>query len=411
MHTSFDVAIIGGGIVGIATAAELVQRHPKIAVVVLEKEPALAAHQTGHNSGVIHSGLYYKPGSAKAKTCVRGSARMRRYCQERGLPIAIVGKVVVAVDESEIPRLDELQRRGTANGVDGLRRISAAELQTIEPHARGREALHVPNAAIVDYTAVTVALADDVTAAGGMVRTGAEVRDIVREAGAWRLLVTDGEVRARVLLTCGGLWSDRLAHRAEGKRPDVRIVPFRGEYHRLRPEREELVRGLIYPVPDPRFPFLGVHFTRMVGGGVECGPNAVLAFRRDGYTKTAFSIRDSLGTATWPGFWRLAARHLSTGMGEMWRSLSKAAFARALQRLVPDVRTEDIAPIGAGVRAQALQRNGALVDDFLVILGESSLHVLNAPSPAATASMEIGREIVERCEAAGLLRSATMVSV
>ncbi|MBI5851021.1 MAG: L-2-hydroxyglutarate oxidase [Planctomycetes bacterium] len=392
----FDVAIVGGGIVGLATACAMLEAAPRTRLVVLEKEARPGMHQTGHNSGVLHSGLYYKPGSSKAKTCVLGAQRMLAYCAARRLPCRVVGKVVVAVDERELPRLDELERRGTANGVAGLRRIGADALREIEPFARGVAALHVPGAAIVDYAAVALALADDVRALGGELRLSCAVRGARRETSGWRLVTERGDVAVHRLVTCGGLWSDRLAALAEGRRQDVRIVPFRGEYWRLREDKEHWVNGLIYPVPDPRFPFLGVHFTRMVGGGVECGPNAVLALRRDGYRRGDFSIRDALSTLCWPGFWRLAARHFATGAAESWRSHRRSAFATALRRLGPPVTAEDLVPADAGVRAQALQRNGALVDDFLVVDTPDSMHVLNAPSPAATASLAIGTELASR---------------
>lgn len=402
-ESTFDVAVVGGGIVGLATARALLERVPGLRVLLLEKEAGVGAHQTGHNSGVVHSGLYYKPGSSKARCSVRGAQRMLEYCAAMRLPCRVVGKVVVAVDVSELPRLEELERRGTANGVLGLRRIGPEELREIEPFARGVAALHVPGAAIVDYRAVAESLAADLRTRGAELRVSAAVVGARREAEVWHLATASETFVARALVTCGGLWSDRLATLAEGRAPDVRIVPFRGEYWRLRAEREDWVRGLIYPVPDPRFPFLGVHFTRMVGGGVECGPNAVLAFRRDGYHRSSFSLRDTLATLSWPGFWRLASRHLATGAAEFWRSYRRAAFARALARLGPPVSADDLLPAEAGVRAQALQRDGALVDDFLVVETKDSLHVLNAPSPAATASLEIGTELAERAARAGLI--------
>lgn len=395
-ESRFDVAIVGGGIVGLATACAMLEVAPRTRLVLLEKEARPGMHQSGHNSGVVHSGLYYKPGSSKARTCVLGAQRMLAYCEARRLPCRVVGKVVVAVDERELPRLDELERRGTANGVAGLRRIGPDALREIEPFARGVAALHVPGAAIVDYAAVAQALADDVRGLGGDLRLSCALREARRETSGWRLVTDRGDVATNRLVTCGGLWSDRLAALAEGRRPDVRIVPFRGEYWRLREECEDWVRGLIYPVPDPRFPFLGVHFTRMVGGGVECGPNAVLALRRDGYRRGDFSFRDALSTLCWPGFWRLAARHFATGAAESWRSHRRSAFATALRRLGPPVTADDLVQADAGVRAQALQRNGALVDDFLVVDTPDSMHVLNAPSPAATASLAIGTELATR---------------
>jgi L-2-hydroxyglutarate oxidase LhgO len=400
---SADVAIIGAGIVGLATARELLARAPELAVVVLDQEDRVGAHQTSHNSGVIHSGLYYKPGSAKARTCVGGARRMLAFCQEQALPCRTVGKVVVATDPSEVPRLDELERRGRANGVPGLARLSPEALREREPHVRGVAALHVPSAAIVDYGLVAQRLASLVNAAGGRVVLRSAVRTIRADADVHVLTTDSGELRARFLITCAGLWSDRVTALEAGERP-ARIVPFRGEYYTLVAERESLVQGLVYPVPDPRFPFLGVHFTRMVHGGVEAGPNAVLAFARDGYRKTSFRLGDALDTLRYPAFWKLAGRYWRTGAGEVWRSLSKAAFTRALRKLVPELRAEDLRPGGSGVRAQALLPDGTLCDDFLIVERPRALHVCNAPSPAATASLAIAAEIVER---SGLARRAT----
>lgn len=356
------IAIVGGGIVGLATAWALRDLRP----VVFEKERSVGRHQTGHNSGVIHSGIYYKPGSYKAKLCVDGADRMRRFCREHSIPHEICGKVIVATDPSELPRLEELHRRGTANGV-AVERISPERLKEIEPHARGIAALHVPGTGIVDYVAVARTLASAVE-----VRTGIRVE-------------STSQLRAKLVINCAGLHSDRLA------RSRTKIVPFRGEYYEL--HRTSLVKGLIYPVPDPAFPFLGVHFTRMVGGGVEAGPNAVLAFRREGYRWGDFSLRDTLETLGYRGFRRLARKHWRMGLMEIWRSWSKPAFVRALQRLVPEVRSEDLVPAGAGVRAQALDPEGSLVEDFRIEERPGEIHVLNAPSPAATASLAIGEHI------------------
>ncbi len=391
-----DLIVVGGGVVGIATARALLQRHAGLSLALLEKEPRLAAHQTSHNSGVIHSGLYYKPGSHKARTCVQGAAEMLEFCREHGVKHAVVGKVVVATTADELPRLDELERRGRANGVPGLRRISPAELAEIEPHASGIDALHVPGAAIVDYGEVSEAIGADVSSRGGELQFGVELRGIVDAGDHYLLQTTKGEWRCRSLVTCAGLQSDRVAGLEVGRVP-ARIVPFRGEYYELVPERHDLVRGLIYPVPDPRFPFLGVHFTRMVHGGVEAGPNAVLAWRREGYTKGSLSPRDLWSTLSYPGFWRMAARHWRTAAGEVHRSWSRRAFAKALQRLVPAICATDLRPGGAGVRAQALLPNGGLVDDFLLIERPRAVHVCNAPSPAATACLAIGAEIAGRC--------------
>jgi L-2-hydroxyglutarate oxidase len=393
-----DVAVIGGGIVGLATAAALARR-PGTSVVVLEAEDRLAAHQSGRNSGVIHSGLYYKPGSMKARWCVEGREAMYRFCAEHGVAHERCGKVVIATGERELPALDELARRGAANGLAGLRRLGPDEIREHEPHATGIAGLLVPDTGIADYPAVTEALARIVAEAGGDVRTRARVHGVRRESGGVVLETASGDVSARHLVNCAGLRSDRVA-RLCGVDPAVRIVPFRGDYYEIVPERRGLVRNLIYPVPDPALPFLGVHFTRMVRGGVEAGPNAVLALRREGYRPWSFSVRDALEIGAYGGTWRMARRFWWTGMGELWRAVSKAAFVRALRRLVPELRPEDVRRRGAGVRAQAVAPNGALVDDFKVVGAERMIHVLNAPSPAATASLVIGREIATMAERA-----------
>lgn len=393
MNKPYDIAIIGGGIVGTATAMALVQRY-RVSLIVLEQESTLAAHQTGNNSGVIHSGLYYKPGSLKAKNCLVGREAMYRFCQEHGIPHDRCGKLVVAVDDSELPRLDELERRGNANGLKGVRRLKAEELREYEPHVAGIAGLLVPETGIVDYKQVTEAYARIVTEAGGIVQTDSRVTGFRRLGDEFILATRKGDVHCRQLINCGGLQCDRVA-RLCGVDPGLQVVPFRGEYYELVPERWGLVKNLIYPVPDPRFPFLGVHFTRMIHGGVEAGPNAVLALRREGYRRTSFSIRDSFQMFTYRGFWRMAWKYWRTGMGEVYRSFSKKAFHRALQRLIPELQLEDIHPHGAGVRAQALDRSGALVDDFRFVEAERMIHVLNAPSPAATASISIGQTIAE----------------
>jgi len=391
--SSFDVAVIGGGIVGLATAMALLKSPRR--VVVIEKEETVAAHQTGHNSGVIHSGLYYKPGSLKATLCMRGRLALERFCEERGIAWERCGKIVVATSREQVPQLDELERRGRANGLAGMRRIGADEIREREPHAAGIAALHVPETGIVDYKAVARAYADVVRERGGEVRTGARVV-AVRDASGERVIeTTRGEVRAKTLVSCAGLHSDRIAKMC-GVEPGVRIVPFRGEYYELVDGRASLVRDLIYPVPNPEFPFLGVHFTRMIGGGVEAGPNAVLAFKREGYTRTSFALRDAMSTATFGGFWKMAAKYWKTGVGEMWRSWSKRAFVDALRALLPEIEERDLRAAGAGVRAQALTPSGALVDDFHLVEADGQVHVLNAPSPAATASIAIGETIAER---------------
>ena len=395
MSTSFDMAVVGGGIVGLATAYRWTQTYPNDRVLLLEKESGLAAHQTGNNSGVLHSGLYYRPGSAKARTCVAGKNAIQEFCTEHGVPFEICGKIVVATDPSEFPALEELHRRGTANGVPGLRLIGPEEIHEIEPHAAGLRALHVPGSGIIDFKRVCGKLAELVEEARGEVRTGTRVLRLRDEGNDVVLETSGGSFRTSHVIGCAGLHSDRLA-RSQGAAPGAKIIPFRGEYYELVPERRHLVRALIYPVPDARFPFLGVHFTRMIDGSVEAGPNAVLALAREGYRKSQVNLRDLTETLTYPGFWRLATHHWRMGWGETVRSFSTKAFARALARLVPDLREEDIVPSGAGVRAQALEPGGKLVDDFLVVGKGRALHVCNAPSPAATASLAIADEIVRR---------------
>jgi (S)-2-hydroxyglutarate dehydrogenase len=393
MNSSCDVAIIGGGLVGLATALNLVQRF-RISITVLEAELEVAQHQSGHNSGVIHSGLYYKPGSHKARNCTTGREAMIRFCQEHSIPFERCGKVVVAVEEREIPALDELERRGRANGINGIERLTAAQLREHEPHVAGVAGLWVPETGIVDYGVVARKYAELIRAAGATIQLGARLREVERRPDELILHTAAGDVPARQLINCGGLQSDRIA-RLCGLNPGLQIIPFRGEYYELVPERRALVKGLIYPVPDPRFPFLGVHFTRTIHGGVEAGPNAVLAFRREGYSRWQISPRDLLGYATYRGFWRMAWKHWKTGIGELYRSFSKKAFHRALRRLIPELRLEDLRPFGAGVRAQAVEPSGALVDDFRFVEAERMIHVLNAPSPGATASLSIGATIAE----------------
>ena len=394
MSAQPTVVIIGGGIVGLSTAKALAEGMPPARPVVLEKEATLAAHQTGHNSGVIHSGIYYKPGSLKARFTVQGAREMVEFAQTHGIAYEVCGKVVVATQPDELPRLEELYRRGSANGAPGLERIGPERLREIEPHAAGLQALHVASTGIIDYVAVARTYADIVRRHGGEIRTGARVLDIRRDGDAWVVETSAGVERTRYLVNCAGLHSDVMA-RLAGTTPPVRIIPFRGEYYELVKSRESLVRALIYPVPDPAFPFLGVHFTRMVHGGVEAGPNAVLSFKREGYRKTDFDPREAWDTLSYAGFWRLARKYWRTGAGEFYRSFSKAAFVRALQRLLPDLRADDLHPSGAGVRAQAIDPFGALVDDFSIQAIGGVIHVLNAPSPAATASLPIGRAIAD----------------
>ena len=388
---AYDAAVIGGGIVGLATAMALAVER-RLSVVVLEAESRLAAHQSGNNSGVIHAGLYYTPGSLKARNCVEGREAMYRFCEAHGIRAERCGKLVVATEERELPRLDELERRGRANGLDGLERLGPEGIREREPHAAGIAGLWVPQTGVVDFGQVTRAMADVVRGAGGEILTGARVHGCRLLADGILLESVRGETFCRSLVNCAGLQSDRVARRS-GADPGVAIVPFRGEYYELVPDRRGLVRNLVYPVPDPAFPFLGVHFTRTPTGTVEAGPNAVLALKREGYRTADVRLRDLVEMGLNPGFWRMCARHWRTGLAEMYRSFSKRAFVKALQKLVPAVGPDDVRYLRAGVRAQAVGPGGALLDDFHLVEAARSVHVLNAPSPAATASITIGRTI------------------
>ncbi len=390
-NNPFDITIIGGGIVGTATAMALSQQTTA-RILVLESEKRLAAHQTGNNSGVIHSGIYYKPGSLKARNCVEGREALYRFCAEHNIRHENCGKVIVALKEDELPALDNLEKRGIANGLTGLRRLRAEEIQEYEPHTAGIAGLFVPQTGIVDYVQVVEKYAQIFLQNGGEIHTQTPFHSLSRASGELVLHTPQGEIRTRQLINCGGLQSDRIA-RTCGVNPGLQILPFRGEYYDIVPEKHYLVKNLIYPVPDPRFPFLGVHFTRRVTGGIEAGPNAVLAFKREGYKMSNISISDVATYATYIGFWRMALKYWKTGFGEFYRSLSKKAFVAALQKLVPDLHEEDVHRSGAGVRAQALEPNGLLVDDFRIVEAPGMIHVLNAPSPAATASISIGRTI------------------
>ena len=389
-----DVAIIGGGIIGLATAYRLLERFPGRKVTVLEKEREVAQHQTGHNSGVLHSGIYYKPGSLRAINCREGKLAMEAFCQKENIPFDRCGKVIVAVTSDEIPQLERIYERGLANDIR-CERIGPERLKEIEPHVVGVQAIHVPDAGIVDYRQVTERLAERFKEAGGELKTSAKVTGMFRHDNRMVVQNGAGELEARLVVNCGGLHSDRLAW-LSGTRPEAQIIPFRGEYFELKPSAHHLCRALIYPVPDPEFPFLGVHFTRMIHGGVECGPNAVFAFSREGYYKTSFNLFDTLESVTYPGFLRMAWRHWHAGLNEIYRSFNKSAFVAALQRLVPEVRDEHLVPAPAGVRAQALTRDGNLVDDFLILENDLVVNVCNAPSPAATASLNIGKLIVDK---------------
>lgn len=393
----YDFAIVGGGIVGLATAYQLLARRHQARVLLLEKEPQLAMHQTGHNSGVLHSGIYYRPDSLKAGACRQGKLLMQAFCERESIPFEICGKVIVATSDRELPTLRMLYERGQANGVN-CEIIGTERLHELEPFAAGVRAIHVPEAGIVNYRAVCETLFRQITADGACVEFGAQVTNLFCDTGDGQVrIVTQAgrEYLAKQVVACAGLHSDRLA-RATGTEPGVRIVPFRGEYYRLKSQAARLCRNLIYPVPNPDFPFLGVHFTRMIEGGVECGPNAVLALAREGYRWRDFSLRDTAEILSYPGFLRLARRYWRTGLGEIVRSLSKRAFVKALQRLVPEITSSDLEPAPAGVRAQAVTAKGQLLDDFALVELPQVLHVCNAPSPAATASLEIGRLIVEK---------------
>ena len=395
MADHHDVAIVGAGIVGLATALALLQRRPSLRLAVLEKEAQVGQHQTGHNSGVVHSGIYYRPGSTKARLCADGRRRLLEFCAAQRIPVKKVGKLIVATRKSELPGLQELQRRGAANGVEGVAWLTSEQLGQKEPEVRGIAALDVPTAAIVDYGAVARSLAAEVTARGGEVRVGTAVRSIERPETELALDTPSGEVRTRFLVNCAGLQSDRVA-RLAGLRPGVRIVPFRGEFYEVCRSPALAVDHLVYPVPDPRLPFLGVHLTLTLRGTLTAGPNAVLSGAREGYDRSRISGGDLLELGSFPGFWRMSRRWWRTGAYEQLRSLSRAQFADDLRRMVPGLAESDLRPGGAGVRAQAVDRAGELVDDFVFVGGPGSLHVLNAPSPAATSSLAIAQEIAER---------------
>lgn len=392
-NITYDFAIVGGGIVGLATAMTLGDRYPDAKILILEKENDWASHQTGNNSGVIHSGIYYKPGSFKAQFCREGSRSMVEFCQQHEIAHEVCGKVIIATTTTQLPLLDNLYDRGLANGL-GVRKLTAAEVKEYEPHVNCLAGIHVPTTGIVNYKQVSQKYVELIHAQGGELKLGIEVKRI-RYADSTVVLETNsGSFETKFVINCAGLQSDRIAKKG-GVDPQAKIVPFRGEYYELVPEKRYLVKGLIYPVPNPAFPFLGVHFTRMIDGSVHAGPNAVLSFKREGYYKTDFDFKDLAEVLTYPAFWKLAAKHADEGMKEIIRSWSKAAFVKSLQQLIPEVRSQDVVPTHAGVRAQALKADGNLVDDFLLVPGKNAMHVCNAPSPAATSSLEIGKAIVE----------------
>jgi len=394
-----SVMVVGGGAVGLAAAYRIQERWPGVRLTLLEKESGVGQHQTGNNSGVLHCGLAYRPGTAKARLAVRGIRQMTEFCVEHGVRHDICGKLVVAAREEQIPRLHSLVERGTANGLAGLRVVGREEMREIEPHVGGLRGLHVPQEGIVDYPAVCTTLARLIEARGGKVVCGAGVSGLALRGSEWVARTGLGEFAGEYVVTCGGLQADRLAAMS-GDQSDVRIVPFRGDYYKLKPEREYLVRNLIYPVADPKFPFLGVHFTRMIAGGIEAGPNAVLALKREGYTRTSFDFADAVDALTFPGLWRFLGKHFGMCVGELRRAFSKKLFTESLQTLVPEVREEDLVEAGAGVRAQAMRPEGVLVEDFDIIARRRAVHVVNAPSPAATAALAIGEEIARRLEEA-----------
>jgi (S)-2-hydroxyglutarate dehydrogenase len=389
-----DLLIIGAGIVGLATALNATQRFPGMRVLVVDKEDHVAAHQTGHNSGVIHSGLYYKTGSLKARNCVAGAASMKRFCQEHGVPFEECGKLVVATTPDEVPRLDQLHQRGIANGVPGLRVMEPTQFREIEPHCSGLRALQVPTTGIVHYTAVAQKYVELTAQAGGEIVLSAKVTALREDVKANVVQTEAGDFRAKYVINCAGLYSDTVARMA-GVQTELEIVPFRGEYYEIKPDRCDLVKALIYPVPDPRFPFLGVHFTRRVNGSVEAGPNALLALRREGYAGAGVDLSEAAEMLSFAGFWKMARKYWRMGMAEQYRSWVKSAFVKSLQKMVPELQESDLAPGGSGVRAQAVDGNGNLLDDFHFVRSGRMIHVCNVPSPAATASLEIGREIVD----------------
>src|SRR5690606_1027166 len=390
----YDLIVVGGGIVGLATSLKIKQANPDLKLLILEKEKDIAIHQTGHNSGVIHSGLYYKPGSLKATNCIRGYTELVQFCQEESIPYELCGKIVVATAPEDLPIMDGLYERGVKNGLTDLKKLSAEELKEYEPHVNGLGGILVPQTGIVNYKVVAQRYLDKIKNLGGEIVFGEKVIGVHRKGRSLELVTDNTTYQTNLMVNCAGLYSYKLA-KMTLPHVNFKIIPFRGEYYQLSKEKEHLVKNLIYPVPDPNFPFLGVHFTRMIGGGIEAGPNAVLAFRREGYTKTAFHLGELGETLGWPGFQKVAYKYWRTGFGEMYRSWSKAAFTKALQKLMPEITENDLIPGGAGVRAQACDKNGGLIDDFLILEGEGVVNVCNAPSPAATSSLSIGQTVAD----------------
>ena len=390
----YDIIIVGAGIVGLATALKLKEKKPELSVIILEKEKGIAMHQTGHNSGVIHSGLYYKPGSKKAVNCIKGYHMLIDFCNEHKIDYELCGKVVIATQESELPELEKLYNRGIENGLEGLKMLNSEEIREYEPHVNGLKGFHVPQTGIVNYEVVAKKMAKVFESEGGIVELNTKVTCVSKSESSVSVNTAKGIVEGKYLVNCAGLYSDKVARFNDDHAP-IKIIPFRGEYYKLRKEKEYLVKNLVYPVPDPNFPFLGVHFTRMKKGGVEAGPNAVLAYKREGYKKSQVSVKEFWETLTWPGFMKVAKKYWRTGMGEFYRSYSKKAFTKALQRLIPEIRESDLVEGGSGVRAQACDKNGGLLDDFAIIENHRTVNVYNAPSPAATSSLSIGDTIAD----------------
>jgi L-2-hydroxyglutarate oxidase len=391
----YDIVVIGGGIVGLATALKIQEKNPKLKLVILEKEAEVAMHQTGHNSGVIHSGLYYKPGSLKATNCIKGYDMLIDFAQKEGIPYDLCGKIVVATRPEQVPILDGLFERGKQNGLSGFKMLNLAEMREYEPHVQGIKGFYVPQTGIINYKLVCEKYAEKVRKKGGELIFGQKAIEIRKNDNHSIVITEQNFYETKLVINCAGLYSDKVARFTQKEPLHLRIVPFRGEYYEIKPEKQYLVKNLIYPVPDPNFPFLGVHFTRMIGGGVEAGPNAVLAFRREGYKKMDIHAKELWQTLTWPGFQKVAAKYWRTGLGEMYRSFSKAAFTKALQELIPEITAADLIPGGAGVRAQACDRDGGLLDDFSIIERPNAINVCNAPSPAATSSLAIGETVAD----------------
>jgi L-2-hydroxyglutarate oxidase len=387
-----DIIIIGGGIVGLATALKIKQKNAKLSVLLLEKEEKLAQHQTGNNSGVIHSGVYYKPGSLKAKNCIDGYNQLLKFCDKEDVPYELCGKVIVATDKSELPTLSMIEERGFQNGLQNLKRLTKEEVKEHEPYINGIAGIHVPQTGIIDYTAVSLKYAEKFQEFGGEISLGQKVTNIQEKNGITTIITNKGSFDTKLVVNCAGLYSDKIA-KLTSEKLDLKIIPFRGEYFMIKPEKQYLIKNLVYPVPDPNFPFLGVHFTRMINGGIEAGPNAVLAFKREGYRKSLFNLVELGESLAWPGFQKVGAKYWKTGFGEMYRSFSKSAFTTALKKLLPDITEDDLTPGGAGVRAQACDRNGGLIDDFLILEEKNAINVCNAPSPAATSSLSIGDHV------------------